>query len=97
VVQEVERNLAKFPPHATRAWHQIHPQLAVRDNVYASRWPVVFSARKDRPILFIALAYAHVLLTLDRADFMHSIGQRIYGLDILTPGSFLERERQKLK
>jgi hypothetical protein len=46
-----------------------------------------------RPILFSALAWADVLLTLDRADFGKRLNTTFYGLAILTPGMFLERER----
>jgi hypothetical protein len=34
-----------------------------------------------------------VLLTLDRSDFGALLGGTFYGLDILTPGMFRERER----
>ena len=34
-----------------------------------------------------------MLLTLDRGDFGALMGTGFYGLDILTPGDFLERER----
>jgi hypothetical protein len=33
-----------------------------------------------------------VLLTLDRADFGELLGGTFYGLTVLTPGMFLERE-----
>jgi hypothetical protein len=43
--------------------------------------------------LFTALAWSNVLLTLDKADFADILGGRFYGLDVLLPYSFLERER----
>ena len=55
--------------------------------------PVVFPVAKDRPILFSALAWADVLLTLDRRDFQTLLGSKFYGLAVLRPGTFLERER----
>jgi len=55
--------------------------------------PVVFAASKDRPILFTALAWSDVLLTLDKADFADVLGRRFYGLAVLPPYGFLERER----
>ena len=55
--------------------------------------PAVFPVNKDRPILFSALAWADVLLTLDRRDFSGLLGAQFYGLPVLTPGAFLERER----
>ena len=39
------------------------------------------------------LAWAEVLLTLDRADFGTMIGGAFYGLSVMTPGMFLESER----
>ena len=51
------------------------------------------SVAKDRPVLFSALAWADALLTLDREDFAALLGSAFYGLPVLTPGTFLERER----
>jgi len=55
--------------------------------------PAAFGPAKDRPILFSALAWADVLLTLDRRDFGHLMDTAFYGLPVLKPGVFLERER----
>ena len=63
------------------------------DDVFTIDRPAIVEPAKDRPILFAALAWADVLLTLDRADFGAMIGSTIYGLTILTPGMFLERQR----
>lgn len=57
------------------------------------RLPVVFSARQDRPILFSALAWADVPLTLDSADFGEFLGTSFYGMPVLRPGQFLRSER----
>ncbi len=54
--------------------------------------PVVFGPAKDRPILFSALAWADVLLTLDRGDFGPLMDKAFYGLSITRPGTFLARE-----
>ena len=54
---------------------------------------MIFAASKDRPILFTALAWAEILLTLDRADFSDLLGGTFYGLHVLLPYDFLERER----
>jgi hypothetical protein len=50
------------------------------------------SRRKIGPFCS-ALAWSEVLLTLDRDDFGALLGGTFYGLSILTPGMFLERER----
>ena len=63
------------------------------DDVLTLNRAAVFEPAKDRPILFSALAWSHVLLTLDRADFGKLFGATFYGLSIMTPGMFLERER----
>ncbi len=65
------------------------------DDVLTLDRAFVFETAKDRPILFSALAWSEVLLTLDRADFGAMLGTTFYGLPILTPGMFLERERAK--
>ena len=53
----------------------------------------MFAPARDRPILFTASAWAEVLLTLDRRDFTDLLGTSFYGLAILKPGDFLQRER----
>jgi hypothetical protein len=55
--------------------------------------PAVFGPAKDRPVLFTAAAWAQVLLTLDSGDFGAVMGTGFYGLDVIMPGNFLERER----
>ncbi len=57
-------------------------------------FPVVFSAMKDRPVLFTAMAWADILLTLDRKDFDALIGSGFYGLAVQTPGIFLRKQRE---
>ena len=64
----------------------------VRD-VWTMDRPAVFGPAKDRPVLFTAAAWAEVLLTLDRGDFGAVMATGFYGLDVLMPGDFLERER----
>ena len=93
VLEEVLRNLGNFPPAASADWARLRPVLLVMDDVLTLEWPVVFPVAKDRPVLFSALAWADVLLTLDREDFGELLNQPFYGLPILKPGTFLERER----
>jgi hypothetical protein len=47
----------------------------------------------EGPILFSALAWADVLLTLDSADFGEFLGTSFYGMPVLRPGQFLRSER----
>jgi predicted nucleic acid-binding protein len=93
VVQEVLRNLSNFPPHAGIDWNRLRGELLLMADVFTVDRPAVFAPAKDRPILFSALAWADVLLTLDRGDFETFLGNKFYGLKILTPGQFLLRER----
>ncbi|MGB8852338.1 MAG: hypothetical protein WCC69_02080 [Pirellulales bacterium] len=93
-VAEAVRNLAAFPPPITATWLRLRSQLVVVDDVLTIDKPTVFPVEKDRPILFSALASADVLLTLDRADFSRLLGDRFYGLAIMTPGMWLLRERE---
>ena len=71
----------------------LRPQLSVVDDVVSLDRPVIFAASKDRPILFTALAWADVLVTLDKADFSNVLGGTFYGLSVLLPYAFLESER----
>lgn len=93
VVEEVRRNLSNFPAAASTEWNRLRGDLVLMDDVFTVDRPAVFVPAKDRPVLFSALAWADVLLTLDRGDFERLLGNEFYGLAILTPGSFLFRER----
>jgi hypothetical protein len=93
VVEEVLHNLPLLPATATSAWARLRPALWIRDDVLTLDRAAVFPASKDRPMLFSALAWADALLTLDRGDFGGLLGADFYGLPVLTPGSFLARER----
>lgn len=62
VLEEVTRNLAKFPLAAASEWAGLRPHLRTRDNILTLNRPVVFPAGKDRPILFGAVAWADILL-----------------------------------
>ena len=92
-LNEVLRNLAKLPGGATAQWVRLRPKLTVVDDVVSLDRPVIFAASKDRPILFSALAWADVLLTLDKVDFADLLGRSFYGLGVMLPYHFLERER----
>jgi hypothetical protein len=92
-MEEVLRNIPDFPPSASSNWARLRPALLVMDDVLTLRLPAVFPSGKDRPILFSAFAWADVLLTLDRDDFGGLMEKPFYGLLVLKPGAFLERER----
>jgi predicted nucleic acid-binding protein len=92
-VEEVRRNLPNFPTRAGAEWDRLRGELLMMDDVFTVDRPAVFAPAKDRPILFSALAWADVLLTLDRGGFETLLGSEFYGLTILTPGNFLMRER----
>lgn len=93
VLEEVLANLADLGGVARAEWARLRPNLAVLDDVLTLDRAAVFGTAKDRPILFSALAWAEVQLTLDRADFGGLFGGEFYGLSVMTPGMFLERER----
>ena len=92
-LEEVLRNLPDLPPAASAAWARLRPAVLIRDDVLTLDRPAVFPITKDRPILFSALAWADVLLTLDRGDFGPLLGTTFYGLRVLRPGTFLAQER----
>lgn len=93
VVSEVTRNLSRLPAQASQDWMQLRTALVAVRDVWTLDRPAVFGPAKDRPVLFTAAAWAEVLLTLDRGDFASVMGTDFYGLEVLTPGDFLERER----
>jgi hypothetical protein len=89
----VLRNLPDMPRSASTEWARLRPEILIMDDVLTLDRPAVFPAAKDRPILFSALAWADVLITLDRGDFGSLMDQSFYGLLIVKPGTFLERGR----
>jgi predicted nucleic acid-binding protein len=93
VFQEVTKNLNKLPDEATPSWRELQRNLLVLPDIVTLDRPAVFGPAKDRPILFSALAWADVLLTLDQNDFGQLFGQKFYDLVILKPADFLRRER----
>ena len=93
VIQEVLKNLNKLPREATAVWVRLRTELVILDDVVTLDRPVIFEAGKDRPILFSALAWSDVLLTLDKTDFAGFLGGTFYDLPVLKPADFLRRER----
>jgi hypothetical protein len=93
VLEEALCNLPDFPPLASAEWASLRPALLIMDDVLTLDRPAVFPAGKDRPIPFSALAWADVLLTLDRGDFGELLGKTFYGMPVFKPGMFLEQER----
>lgn len=94
VVREVEKNVRhRLTAAAQDEWRKLRPALEVVADELTFAWPVVFPATKDKPVLFTAAASADVLLTLDRADFAGVMGAGFYGLPVMKPGDFLQRER----
>lgn len=93
VIEEVLANLPRLPGSATADWARLRPELVLMDDVLTLDRIAVFEPAKDRPILFSAFAWSDILLTLDRNDFGALFGNTFYGLPIMTPGMFLERER----
>jgi hypothetical protein len=69
-------------------WVRLRSELLLMEDVITLDRPAVFSARKDRPILFSAFAWADILLTLDSADFGDLLGTPFYGMPVLRPGQF---------
>ena len=93
VLEEAVRNLPDLPAAASADWAALRPALLVMDDVLTVDRPAVFSVSKDRPVLFSALAWADVLLTLDEGDFGGLMQKPFYGLIVIRPGVFLQRER----
>ncbi len=95
VTREVSRNLPDLPAIARADWPGIESRLALVEDVYVIDQPVVFDATKDRPVLLTAYKHSDVLLTLDRRDFLRTIGSRFYHIEILTPEQFIRQQRER--
>jgi predicted nucleic acid-binding protein len=93
VIGEVLRNLDKVSPNAEAAWAGLRDNVVVEDDVVTLDRPTFFTTSKDRPILFGAVAWADVLLTVDKGDF-EILGGTFYDLSVLEPGEFLDSERR---
>jgi hypothetical protein len=94
VVGEAKHNIPKLGTEVSEAWQQLEPQLSFVADVVSLDRALVFPVAKDRPVLVTALAWADVLLTLDRADFIGLLGSACYGMPIMLPSEFLTRERE---
>jgi hypothetical protein len=93
VLSEVLKSLGKLPVAGTGDWVRLRQQLMIVDDIVSLDRPVIFLSSKDRPILFTALAWSDMLLTLDREDFEDLLDGEFYGLRVRLPFSFLEEER----
>ena len=92
VLSEVGANLPRLAGAASQVWGRLRSRLLLVRDVWTMDRPAVFGPAKDRPVLFTAAAWAQVLLTLDRGDFGALMSTGFYGLLVITPGDFLERE-----
>ena len=93
VLSEIEANICNFTDEAQSNWPNFRKNLIVQKDILTIDRPAVFGPTKDRPILFGALAWADVLLTLNQQDFGNLIDRTFYGLKVLRPGTFLLEER----
>lgn len=94
VLAEVEVNLSQLPDASAGSREGLRASLTIVPDITTFDWIATFREAKDRPILYTAAAWADVLLTLDRRSFADLLGGSFYGLAVLKPGDFLERERR---
>jgi hypothetical protein len=90
VRSEIRLNIAALGSEAVAKWRMLEGNLVLVRDEFVAEWAVVFAAAKDRPVLFSALAFADILLTLDRRDFAPLMGTGFYGLEVMKPGDFLK-------
>jgi predicted nucleic acid-binding protein len=93
VMGEVRANIESLGKQAVSDWRRLESELRLVRDQFVVNWPVVFAPAKDRPVLFTALAFADVLLTLDKRDFGPLMGVGFYGLEIMKLGDFLKRNQ----
>jgi predicted nucleic acid-binding protein len=94
-MSEVEANLRRVAGPGSEDWPLLRTRIRVVTDVAVLDVPTVFLKAKDRPILFAAYAWAEVLLTHDREDFLAMLGTQFYQLKIRTPRDFLREQRQE--
>jgi hypothetical protein len=94
VMGEVRANIGALGEQAVADWRRLESALNLVRDQFVVDWPVVFAPAKGRPVLFTALAFADVLLTLDKRDFGPLMGVVFYGLEIMKPGDFLKRKHR---
>jgi predicted nucleic acid-binding protein len=94
VFSEVLKNLPKLPESATTEWTKLRSNIQTVADILTVDRATVFLVSKDRPILFTAFAWADVLITLDKADFIGVLGETFYGLPVFLPYDFLAYERR---
>lgn len=68
VIGEVRANIGALGEQAVADWRRLESALNLVRDQFVVDWPVVFAPAKDRPVLFTALAFADVLLTLDKRE-----------------------------
>lgn len=93
-ISEVEANLQRVVGEGETDWSDLRARMRVVTDVTTLDVPTVFLKTKDRPILFAAYAWAEVLLTHDRQDFLAMLGDAFYQLKIRTPQDFLREQRR---
>lgn len=90
---ETNRNVVKFGSEAETRWKLLRDRITFVPDALTSRWPLLLTASKDKPILITALAaHCDVLLTPDRGDFGILLETEVYGMFVTTPRGFLVRE-----
>lgn|GEM_PF-5030001 len=88
-LEEVARNLKNLPPDAGATWVRLRGQRRVEDNVLTLNRPTIPIRAKERPILFSALVWSDVPLTLGTENFSELLGKEFDGPVVLAPGAFL--------
>ncbi len=93
VLAEVKTNLLDLPSSWIAEWQRFRSKFRVVPDVLTLPHSVVFSAAKDKPVLFSAYASAEILIVLDKTDFAGVIADGFYGLKVMLPGAFLRNIR----
>ncbi len=96
VLSEVRLNITSLGSDAVSQWGKFEGNLSLVRDEFVAEWAVVFAAAKNRPVLFSALAFADILLTLDQRDFGPLMGTGFYGLEVMKPGDFLKARRRQI-
>lgn len=95
-LEEAHKNLVKVGVEAENAFDEIvAPAVEFCETFLIIDKPFIYNVAKDKPVVATALALqCDALLTLDRADFQDLLGEKFYGMSIVTPGTWVRRWRE---
>ncbi len=92
---EVRASIGAVGEQALADWRRLESDLSLVRDQFVVDWPVVFAPAKDRPVLFTALAFTDVLLTLDKRVSMPNLKFSTESISLRMPLALLNAIRRE--